>query len=113
MFLFSPSYTDVATLSTSYAVPHVREFVYSGLLLSTHAGHLPHYTSGQTYFYPAFSAARSEDAIKFAHEFGEVLASPIGLEAVIRVRATRGAWLHCDWVLINYLLNIYINKAFA
>ncbi|KAG8861073.1 COPII subunit [Serendipita sp. 405] len=67
MFLFSAGYTDIATLSC-----------------------LPRYTAGQTYFYPAFNAARSEDALKFAHEFGEVLASPIGLEAVIRVRASRG-----------------------
>jgi hypothetical protein len=52
---------------------------------------LPHYTSGQTYFYPAFNAARTEDAVKFAHEFGEVLAMPIMLEAIMRVRASRGA----------------------
>ncbi|KAH9478436.1 Protein transport protein SEC24 [Psilocybe cubensis] len=51
---------------------------------------LPHYTSGQTYYYPAFNAGRTEDAIKFAHEFGEVLATPIMLEAVMRVRASRG-----------------------
>lgn len=51
---------------------------------------LPHYTSGQTYYYPAFNAARAEDALKFAHEFGEVLAMPIMLEAVMRVRASRG-----------------------
>ena len=70
MFLFSTAYTDVATLNV-----------------------LPHYTAGQTYYYPAFSAARSEDALKFAHEFGEVLASPIGFEGVIRVRATRGAYI--------------------
>lgn len=67
MFLFSAAYQDVATLAC-----------------------LPHYTSGQTYFYPAFNAARSEDAVKFAHEFGEVLAMPIMLEAVMRVRASRG-----------------------
>jgi protein transport protein SEC24 len=67
MFLFSGQYTDIATLSC-----------------------LPRYTGGQTYYYPSFNAARSEDAIKFAHEFGEVLASKIGLEAVIRVRASRG-----------------------
>ncbi|KAF9787909.1 protein transporter SEC24 [Thelephora terrestris] len=67
MFLFSSSYQDVATLAC-----------------------LPHYTSGQTYFYPAFNASRSEDAIKFAHEFGGVLAMPIMLEAVMRVRASRG-----------------------
>jgi protein transport protein SEC24 len=67
MFLFSSAYQDVASLA-----------------------YLPHYTSGQTYFYPAFNAARSEDAVKFAHEFGEVLAMPIMLEAVQRVRASKG-----------------------
>ncbi|KAI6116142.1 Sec23/Sec24 trunk domain-containing protein [Pisolithus sp. B1] len=67
MFLFSASYQDVASLAC-----------------------LPHYTSGQTFFYPAFSASRSEDAIKFAHEFGEILAMPIMLEAVMRVRASKG-----------------------
>jgi hypothetical protein len=39
--------------------------------------YLPHYSSGQTYYYPAFNATRSEDALKFAHEFGEVLAMPV------------------------------------
>lgn len=67
MFLFSSTYTDVATLSC-----------------------LPRYTAGQTYLYPGFNASRGEDAIKFATEFGKSLASPIGLEAVIRVRASRG-----------------------
>ncbi|KDR80013.1 hypothetical protein GALMADRAFT_222930 [Galerina marginata CBS 339.88] len=67
MFLFSAAYQDVATLAC-----------------------LPHYTSGQTYYYPAFNAGRAEDALKFAHEFGEVLATPIMLEAVMRVRASRG-----------------------
>ena len=50
---------------------------------------LPHYTAGQTYFYPAFNATRTEDAVKFAHEFGEVLAMPVMLEAVMRVRASK------------------------
>lgn len=67
MFLCSKNYTDVASLAC-----------------------LPRYTAGQVYLYPGFSAARSEDAIKFATEFGKVLSSPIGLEAVIRVRASRG-----------------------
>ncbi|KAJ3806643.1 protein transporter SEC24 [Lentinula aff. lateritia] len=67
MFLFSSAYQDVASLSC-----------------------LPHYTSGQTYYYPAFNAARTEDALKFAHEFGEVLAMPIMLEVIMRVRASRG-----------------------
>lgn len=67
MWLFASGYTDVATL-----------------------GCLPRYTGGSTFFYPSFNAGRSEDALKFAHEFGEVLASPICLEAVMRVRASRG-----------------------
>ncbi len=35
----------------------------------------------------------SEDALKFAHEFGGVLAMPIMLEAVMRVRASRGEFI--------------------
>ncbi|OJJ49158.1 hypothetical protein ASPZODRAFT_129561 [Penicilliopsis zonata CBS 506.65] len=67
MFLFSSQYQDVASLSN-----------------------LPRYTGGQTYFYPGWNAARSEDAIKFAREYSEYLSSEIGLEAVLRVRATTG-----------------------
>lgn len=67
MFLFASGYTDVATLSC-----------------------LPRYTGGQTYFYPGFHAARSEDALKFAHEFAEILASPISYEAVLRLRCSKG-----------------------
>ncbi|KFY10901.1 hypothetical protein V492_04788 [Pseudogymnoascus sp. VKM F-4246] len=67
MFLFSSQYQDVASLSN-----------------------LPRYTGGQTYFYPGWSAVRSEDAIKFASEFSDYLSSEIGLEAVLRVRATTG-----------------------
>ncbi|KAK5000229.1 COPII subunit [Elasticomyces elasticus] len=67
MFLFSANYQDVASLSN-----------------------LPRYTGGQTYFYPAWNAARSEDAIKFATEFSDYLSSEIALEAVLRVRTTTG-----------------------
>ena len=67
MFLFSAQYQDVASLSN-----------------------LPRYTGGQTYFYPAWNAARTEDAIKFAKEFDSYLSSEIGLEAVLRVRTTTG-----------------------
>ena len=67
MFLFSASYQDVASLSN-----------------------LPRYTGGQTYFYPGWSAARSEDAFKFAKEFSDHLSAEIALEAVMRVRATTG-----------------------
>ncbi|EFX00758.1 protein transport protein [Grosmannia clavigera kw1407] len=67
MFLFSSQYQDVASLSN-----------------------LPRYTGGQTWFYPGWNAGRSEDAIKFATEFSDYLSSEIGLEAVLRVRATTG-----------------------
>ncbi|KAJ9134811.1 Protein transport protein SEC24 [Pleurostoma richardsiae] len=67
MFLFSSQYQDVASLSN-----------------------LPRYTGGQTWFYPGWNAGRPEDAIKFASEFSDYLSSEIGLEAVLRVRATSG-----------------------
>ncbi|KAI8974304.1 hypothetical protein BDB01DRAFT_806986 [Pilobolus umbonatus] len=67
MIIFGGQYSDVATLSC-----------------------IPHYTGGQTYYYPGFNAGRTEDAIKFAHEFSELVAEQIGLEAVIRIRASRG-----------------------
>ncbi|KAH0599265.1 hypothetical protein MHUMG1_03382 [Metarhizium humberi] len=67
MFLFSSQYQDVASLSN-----------------------LPRYTGGQTWFYPGWHASRPEDALKFASEFSDYLSSEIGLEAVLRVRATTG-----------------------
>jgi protein transport protein SEC24 len=67
MFLFSSSYQDVATLSC-----------------------LPRYTGGQTFYYPGWSASRSEDTIKFASEFSKFLGMEIALEAVMRIRATSG-----------------------
>ncbi|RMZ79231.1 hypothetical protein DV737_g3545, partial [Chaetothyriales sp. CBS 132003] len=67
MFLFSSQYQDVASLSN-----------------------LPRYTGGQTFFYPGWNAARQDDAFKFAAEFSDYLSTEIGLEAVLRVRATTG-----------------------
>ncbi|KAG0056264.1 COPII subunit [Gryganskiella cystojenkinii] len=67
MFLFGSQYSDVATLSC-----------------------LPRFTGGSTFFYPAFTAAKSEDALKFAHELAEFLSQRIALEAVMRVRASKG-----------------------
>ncbi|EEB05077.1 COPII vesicle coat protein [Schizosaccharomyces japonicus yFS275] len=67
MFLFSAQYQDVATLSC-----------------------LPRYTSGSTRFYQSWNASRSEDAVKFASEFGDHLSQEFGLEGVMRVRATAG-----------------------
>ena len=56
----------------------------------TARSNLPRYTGGQTYFYPGWNAARQEDAIKLAQEFTNYLSSEIGLEAVLRVRASTG-----------------------
>jgi len=63
---------------------------------------LPHYTSGSTFFYPGFSAARPEDALKFASEFSAFLSSPVGLEALTRVRLSRG--LHLSGFHGNFFL---------
>ncbi|KAG4300879.1 hypothetical protein PCK1_002956 [Pneumocystis canis] len=67
MFLFSSHYQDVASLAC-----------------------LPRYTAGQTFYYPAWNAGRSEDITKFAREFGAHLSQEIGLEAVMRVRGSTG-----------------------
>ncbi|EAT89902.2 hypothetical protein SNOG_03171 [Parastagonospora nodorum SN15] len=61
MFLFSSQYQDVATLSN-----------------------LPRFTAGQTYFYPGWNAAR------LRLSWADYLSAEIGLEAVLRVRATTG-----------------------
>ena len=67
MFLFGTQYLDVSTLVSS-----VR------------------FTGGSLYYYPGFTAARPEDAIKFASEFAHFMTRPLALEAVFRVRATKG-----------------------
>ncbi|WFC94878.1 COPII subunit [Malassezia brasiliensis] len=67
MWLFGAAYNDVATLSC-----------------------LPRYTGGQTFYYPKFDARVPQDAERFATELGNVLASPVSFEAVLRLRATRG-----------------------
>ncbi|KAJ3327752.1 COPII subunit, partial [Blyttiomyces sp. JEL0837] len=67
MFLFAAQYADVATLSGCAK-----------------------YTGGSVYYYPSFSAGRQEDVQKFSTEFSHFLSRPIGLEAVLRVRASKG-----------------------
>ncbi|KAJ3167262.1 COPII subunit [Irineochytrium annulatum] len=67
VFLFGQQYSDVATLSGCAK-----------------------FTGGSVYYYPGFSAARPEDSIKFSKELGHFLSRPIGLEAVLRVRASKG-----------------------
>ncbi|KAJ3410439.1 COPII subunit, partial [Chytridiales sp. JEL 0842] len=67
IFLFNAQYADVATLSGCAK-----------------------FTGGSVFYYPAFNASRSEDATKFQNEFRHFLSRPIGLEAVLRVRASKG-----------------------
>jgi protein transport protein SEC24 len=67
MFLFGQAYVDVSTLCCS-----------------------PRFTSGNTYLYPNWNSARKADAEKFSNEFSHILSRPIALEAVLRVRASRG-----------------------
>ncbi|KAF7369891.1 Protein transporter SEC24 [Mycena sanguinolenta] len=51
---------------------------------------VPHYTSGQVFYYPGFNAGVHEDAVKLAVELGRLLAMPGLLEAEMRVRCSRG-----------------------
>ena len=99
MFLFSSTYQDVASLGK--VVPsHNSDFI---LMVDDFSACLPHYTSGQTYYYPAFNAARAEDAIKFAREFGDVMAMPIMVDCITRVRASRGMFsLQYTYVSFKY-----------
>ncbi|KAL6066051.1 Protein transport protein Sec24B [Balamuthia mandrillaris] len=64
-FLFSPQYTDVATLST-----------------------LSRYTGGQTFYYPAYAVQK--DGQKFSLDLKNALTRETGWEAVMRIRASKG-----------------------
>ena len=66
-FLFGPHYSDVATLSGC-----------------------TRFTGGSLYYYSNFSGSRYEDSVKFGTELMHMLSRPIGLEAVLRVRASKG-----------------------
>jgi len=65
LFLFSPQYTDVATL-----------------------GSLTKLTGGQLHYYPGFTAQVSSE--KFSKELSHCLTRTTGFEGVMRVRCTKG-----------------------
>jgi protein transport protein SEC24 len=67
LFLFNPQYVDIATLNGCTK-----------------------FTGGNLYYYPGFSASNSDDAIKFSSEISHLLTRPLGLEAVLRIRASKG-----------------------
>lgn len=71
MFLLPQSnYIDVATLSNAAT-----------------------YTGGHVFYYPAFKSSSIEDCTRFANDLSSFLSRPFGLEAVLRIRATRGLTL--------------------
>ncbi len=80
MFLFSPSYTDVSSLRGCQRA--------QGFFSALTKKHFPQAASRGIPV--ARSTTTPEDVIKFGTELGTVLSSQICLEAVIRVRATRG-----------------------
>ncbi|KAJ3118535.1 COPII subunit [Phlyctochytrium bullatum] len=67
VFFFNSNYADVATLSGCAK-----------------------FTGGSVFYYPNFNAQRNEDVIKVTKEMQHFLSRPIGLEAVLRVRASKG-----------------------
>ncbi|KAJ3107060.1 COPII subunit [Phlyctochytrium planicorne] len=67
VFLFNHQYIDVATLSGCAK-----------------------FTGGSVFYYPQFNSNRQEDVTKFSKEMQHFLSRPIGLEAVLRVRASKG-----------------------
>lgn len=67
MFLASGGYQDVASLSN-----------------------LPRYTSGQTHFYPSWTAANESQVTKLSQELLNHLSMEIAVEAVLRVRGSTG-----------------------
>eukprot|EP00051_Salpingoeca_urceolata_P017318 m.234913 g.234913 ORF g.234913 m.234913 type:complete len:777 (-) comp18920_c3_seq1:39-2369(-) len=72
MFLAAPGYNDFATLAEASK-----------------------FCAGTTYFYPRFDAhSNLELTRKFVKELSHMLTRPIGLEAVMRVRCTKGLAMH-------------------
>lgn len=67
LFLFNSKYTDIATLSGCTK-----------------------FTGGNLFYYPGFNAQNQQDSIKFGTELSHLLTRPLGLEAVLRIRASQG-----------------------
>ena len=74
LFIFGSSYTDISSLSIN--------FLYLAVLSK--------YSGGCLYYYPNFDGSRKEDSMKFSSELSHFLTRTVGLEAVLRCRATKG-----------------------
>jgi protein transport protein SEC24 len=72
LFLFNSKYADVATLSGCVK-----------------------FTGGSLFYYQGFNATRHEDSVKFGIELSHLLTRPLGLEAVLRIRAPKGIRMTC------------------
>lgn len=66
-FVFASSYIDIASL-----------------------GCVAKYTGGKLYYYPGFHVQKNEDVDKFASDLRQFLSKKHGLEAVLRIRASKG-----------------------
>jgi protein transport protein SEC24 len=53
-------------------------------------GSISRYTGGNMYVYPGFHSNRTENVTKFGTDLCRFLENPLGMEAVLRVRATKG-----------------------
>ncbi|KAI8613402.1 hypothetical protein BC830DRAFT_1161697 [Chytriomyces sp. MP71] len=67
LFAFNSQYLDLATI-----------------------GSLAKVTGGANYYYPTFDPANSQDLTKLSAEFKNYFSRPLALEAVLRVRASKG-----------------------
>lgn len=67
VFLFNSQYADIATLSGCAK-----------------------FTGGAVYYYPGFNGSKLEDSLKFSRELSHLMTRPLGLEAVLRIRASKG-----------------------
>eukprot|EP00047_Mylnosiga_fluctuans_P023595 m.142118 g.142118 ORF g.142118 m.142118 type:complete len:642 (-) comp9640_c0_seq6:98-2023(-) len=56
--------------------------------------HLARFSAGGVNYYPGFSNANPAIAIKLKRDIAHALTKPVGLEAVMRIRATKGLALH-------------------
>lgn len=74
LFLFNGQYADVATLCNDL------------FKLAT----ATKFTGGAVHYCPGFNGENPEDAGKFSRELGHILSRPLGLEAVLRIRASKG-----------------------
>lgn len=63
------------------------------------------YTGGTSYYYPNFNISRSGDVVRLSSELAAVLGQPFGLEAVLRVRASRNVTIE------SYFGNFFMRSA--